>query len=145
MMAKNLLMGLALLVLAGCENYQVTLNEREIYSPPVLFTDYQIADAGLRACIEQTIIDQSIVRAEQLTALLCTYSGIETLTGLGRFTQLKTINLANNKLKNIKPLMFFGQLQRVDLSDNPNLNCADIRSLAKLLPTAPITSRSCPD
>lgn len=145
MMAKNLLVGLALLVLAGCENYQVTLNEREIYSPPVLFTDYQIADAGLRACIEQTIIDQSIDRAEQLTALLCTYSGIETLTGLGRFNQLKTINLANNKLKNIKPLMFFGQLQRVDLSDNPNLNCADIRSLAKLLPTAPITSRSCPD
>ena len=145
MMAKNLLVGLALLALAGCENYQVTLNEREIYSPPVLFTDYQIADAGLRACIEQTIIDQSIVRAEQLTALLCTYSGIETLTGLGRFNQLKTINLSNNKLKNIKPLMFFGQLQRVDLSDNPNLNCADIRSLAKLLPTAPITSRSCPD
>jgi len=145
MMAKNLLVGLALLALAGCENYQVTLNEREIYSPPVLFTDYQIADAGLRACIEQTIIDQSIDRAEQLTALLCTYSGIETLTGLGRFNQLKTINLANNKLKNIKPLMFFGQLQRVDLSDNPNLNCADIRSLAKLLPTAPITSRSCPD
>jgi len=145
MMAKNLLVGLALLVLAGCENYQVTLNEREIYSPPVLFTDYQIADAGLRACIEQTIIDQSIDRAEQLTALLCTYSGIETLTGLGRFNQLKTINLANNKLKNIKPLMFFGQLQRVDLSDNPNLNCADIRSLAKLLPTAPITSGSCPD
>jgi len=145
MMAKNLLVGLALLALAGCENYQVTLNEREIYSPPVLFTDYQIADAGLRACIEQTIIDQSIDRAEQLTALLCTYSGIETLTGLGRFNQLKTINLANNKLKNIKPLMFFGQLQRVDLSDNPNLNCADIRSLAKLLPTAPITSGSCPD
>ena len=145
MRTKNLLAGLVILLLAGCENYQVTLNQRELYSPPALFTDYQLTDAGLRACIRQTIIDQSILSAEQLTTLVCTYSGIETLSGLGRFTQLKTINLANNQLKNIKPLLFFGQLQRLDLSGNLHLDCADIKALTDLLPTAPITSPSCSD
>jgi Leucine-rich repeat (LRR) protein len=145
MTGKNLITGLVLLITAGCESYQVTLNERELYSPPALFTDYQIMDAGLRACIDQTISDQSIVRAEQLTALVCTFAGIKTLAGLSRFTQLETINLANNKLSDIKPLMFFGQLQRLDLTDNPHLSCTDIKSLADLLPTEPITSLSCPD
>ena len=145
MMVKKLMTGLVLLILAGCENYQLTLNQRELYSPPTLFIDYQITDAGLRACIAQTISDQDIVRAEQLTALICTYSGIETLSGLGRFTQLETVNLANNRLKNIKPLLFLGQLQRVNISDNPDLVCADIKPLTDLVPNAPLTSLSCPD
>jgi hypothetical protein len=136
MMVKKLMTGLVLLILAGCENYQLTLNQRELYSPPTLFTDYQITE---------TISDQDIVRAEQLTALICTYSGIETLSGLGRFTQLETVNLANNRLKNIKPLLFLGQLQRVNISDNPDLVCADIKPLKDLVPNAPLTSLSCPD
>jgi Leucine-rich repeat (LRR) protein len=145
MIAKNVMTGLVLIMLAGCENYQVTLNQRELYSPPTLFADFEVTNAGLRACIEQTIADQNILRAEQLTVLVCTYSGIETLSGLGRFTQLETINLANNKLSDIKPLMFLGQLQLVDISGNPNLACAEIKSLKDLLPTEPITSQSCAD
>ena len=144
-MAKSVITALLLLTIAGCQDYQLTINDREVYSPPQLFSDYQVPDAALRACIKQTIVDQSIVRAEQLTALVCTYAGIESLQGLNRFTQLTTINLANNRLKNIKPLMFFGGLQRVNLTDNPDLNCVDIKSLSDLLPSPPVTSLSCPE
>ncbi|MGB1869006.1 MAG: leucine-rich repeat domain-containing protein [Porticoccaceae bacterium] len=144
-MKKTAITALLLLVIAGCQGYQVTVNDRELYSPPQLFNDYQVPDAGLRACINQTIADQRILRAEQLTALICTYAGIESLQGLNRFTQLTTINLANNRLINIKPLMFLGQLQRVNLTDNPDLNCLDIKSLSDLLPSPPITSLDCPE
>ncbi|MDG1165117.1 MAG: leucine-rich repeat domain-containing protein [Porticoccaceae bacterium] len=146
-MKKNLLLvtGLTVLILSGCDRYPVTLNDRELYRPAALFSDYQLLDISLKACVQQTINDQKIVRAEQLTVLVCTYAGIETLTGLGRFTQLETINLANNSLGNIKPLLFFGQLKQVDLTGNPDLDCKDVESLEELLPIKPTTGEKCLD
>jgi Leucine-rich repeat (LRR) protein len=122
-----------LLLLMGCDRYQVTLNDREIYTPATLFTDYQIPDPGLNNCVSQSILDQSITRADQLVTLNCSYAGIQSLDGLKRFSSLRTLNLADNKLGDIKTLLFFGQLQQVDLRGNDSIACADTKTLADLV------------
>ena len=43
--------------LAGCESYDVTVNERLVYTPTPLFRDYTIEDAALSDCVEQAILD----------------------------------------------------------------------------------------
>ena len=140
---KLFTIALTFLVLVGCERYQVTINERQIYAPDQLFSDYQIADPGLNSCIKQVVIDQSIKRAEDLRRINCSYAGISNLEGLKRFIGLTTINLANNRLTDVKPLMFFGQLSRLDISGNESVACTDLEVLAQLLPTELIAPDNC--
>jgi Leucine-rich repeat (LRR) protein len=140
---KLFTIGLTFLFLIGCERYQVTINERQIYAPEQLFTDYQIPDPGLNSCIKQAILDRSIKRAEGLRSINCSYAGISNLDGLKRFTGLTTINLANNNLTDIKTLMFFGQLSRLDLSGNESVPCTDIEALRELLPSELVAPENC--
>ena len=51
--ASTLFVTLALL--AACSNYDFTLNDRVIYTPDPLFTDYDVPDKGLRECIKEAI------------------------------------------------------------------------------------------
>ena len=47
-------------LIVGCTNlrdYDITLNERPLYSPDSLFGDYRITDQALATCIEQMIED----------------------------------------------------------------------------------------
>mgnify|MGYP002634686889 FL=1 len=140
---KILLSIITLLTIVACDRYQVTINEREIYAPPVLFSDYEIIDPALRNCVAQAISDQKITEAEDLRLLNCSYGGIVSLTGLDRFTKLETINLSSNKLETIKPLMFFGDLKRLNLQGNSGLSCKDLLSLEQLLAEDLYRPKSC--
>ena len=140
---KILLSIITMLALLSCERYQVTLNEREIYTPPILFSDFQILDPALSTCVTQAISDQKINKPQDLKFLNCTYAAITQLDGLERFTNLVTINFSNNKLTDIKPLMFFGDLKRLDLRENSGLSCKDLRSLETLLAADLLRPQSC--
>ena len=140
---KILLSIIAMLALSACDRYQVTLNEREIYTPAVLFNDFQILDPALRVCVTQAISDQRISRPQDLELLNCAYAGITQLDGLERFTKLETVNFANNKLLDIRPLMFFGDLKRLDLRGNRGLSCKDLLSLEMLLNADLLSPQSC--
>lgn len=140
---KFLLSIITMMTLLSCERYQVTLNEREIYTPPILFSDFQILDLALRTCVTQAISDQKISKPQDLKLLNCTYAAITQLDGLERFTNLETINFSNNKLADIKPLMFFGGLKRLDLRGNSGLSCKDLRSLELLLAADLLKPQNC--
>ncbi len=140
---KILLSIITMLALLSCERYQVTLNEREIYTPAILFSDFQILDPALRTCVTQAINDQKISKPEDLKLLNCSYAAIIQLDGLERFTKLETVNFSNNKLADIKPLMFFGDLKRLDLRGNSGLSCKDLRSLEILLAADLLKPQSC--
>ena len=140
---KILLSIITMLALLSCERYQVTLNEREIYTPAILFSDFQILDPALSTCVTQAISDQKINKAQDLKFLNCTYAAITQLDGLERFSKLETVNFSNNKLADIKPLMFFGDLKRLDLRGNSGLPCKDLRSLETLLAADLLRPQSC--
>ncbi len=126
-MPRLILIAVVLLapLLTSCRNYLFTVNEREVYAPPKVFTDYRVVDAALGACLAQTLTDLNITRPGQLTRLACTHANIGDLAGLEVFTSLGQLNLAHNRLTDIKPLLYLGHLTRVDLSGNPDLVCAD--------------------
>ena len=139
-------------LIAGCKSYSVSLNDKVVYTPPSLFKDFAITDAHLRACVEQTIIDNRITKAEDLKQLNCSHAGIASLAGLEKFYSIEQLNLSENALKSIAQLSTFSQLkvlilrknnltnaepllhmlalQELDISENVKLSCGDIKQFA---------------
>lgn len=143
------------LLTTGCKNYSVSVNENVVYTPPSIYKDYQLADAQLRDCVEQTIIDLHITSAEDLTRLNCSNAGIKSLSGLDKFFALKELNLADNQLADISeigqlgrmeklvltnnsikdpaPLLHLLHLTQLHLEKNPQMTCKDLQQLQQNL------------
>ena len=135
----------AVMLLIACENYDIKVNERVVYSPQPLFTDFEAPDPALRACLEQAIEDGVVTAAPRLTTLNCSHAGISDLTGLSTFTGLTSLKLSSNRVRNLVelgsltslvdlylddnlvvdtvPLYELPALQVLDLSGNPDLQC----------------------
>ena len=62
------------------------------------------------------------------------------MKGLERHTQLKTLNLSNNQLTDVKGLEKLTQLKYLLLHGNPDLTKAQIAELQKALPNCIIHS-----
>ena len=114
---------------AACSRYQFKLNDRVLFKPPPLFTDYTIADKGLHSCIAQTIADRKITKASQLKSLACTNAGIHKLDGIDTFTGLKAIDLDHNAITDVAPLASLPRLTELHLADNA---LHDVSALAAL-------------
>ena len=124
-----------LVLLTGCENYDITVNERLIYGPGRIFTDFETDDAALEACLHQAIADGHINHPRQLMALNCSDAGISDLSGLAQFPSLTQIKLSNNKIRNLVELGQLRQLERVWLDHNAVVDpvpLAQLRSLSVL-------------
>ncbi len=139
------------ILLAACADYDITVNERVVYTPRELYSDFEIADPALHDCVTQTIADRGISAASQLTDLNCSHAGITDLGGLARFDGLVYLQLSANGIRNLVELQSLTSLQElyldrnrvvdpvplyklpdlriVDLSDNPDLQCPDRRGL----------------
>ncbi len=112
------LLGTLALVMAGCHGYSYTLNNKEVFTPPRLFADYQLADRALQECVQQAIEDQSITTAEGLKDLNCSKAGISNLAGIGAFPALRRLGLDGNALASVAPLAALRNLELLQLRDN---------------------------
>jgi len=139
-------------LLGGCQNYQMTLNEAVVYTPPQVFTDFTTEDPRLRNCLDQAIADQKVTSASDLRRLSCSHAGITSLNGIEAFVGLEELQLSYNKLTQLKPLALLGQLkillvdhnnlkdvpevltlgklERLDSQNNTSLNCQDLKQLS---------------
>lgn len=140
---------------SGCSNlkkYDVTFNDRAVYSPQVLFSDYRINDRALSICIEQAIKDFEVYSASGLEILNCSDAGIKSLLGLSQFKNLKRLKLSDNNIRNLVelsvmrdlvdvqldgnqvvdsvPMAVLPRLERVNLSRNPALQCDGLRKFS---------------
>lgn len=120
------------LLMSGCKNYSVSVNDNMVYVPPSIFKDFKIADQQLFDCVQQTIYDAHITRAEDLSTLNCSNAGIKSLQGLEKFFALKELNLADNQLTDITTLGSLGRLEIVKLSGNNIKNAAPLLHLLHL-------------
>ena len=66
-----------LVLLSACESYDFKVNDKVVYSPQPLFSDFEVPDEGLRGCLEQAIADGGISAGTQLSILNCNHAGIE--------------------------------------------------------------------
>ncbi len=148
------LASLSLLLLAACGSYDFSVNEKVIYTPDPLFTDFDVPDKALRECIRRAINDAKATSANEVSSLNCARAGIETLAGLSTFTELEQLTLSSNNIVDISelaalsvlqelylddnhvidavPLYQLPGLQRVDLSGNPELLCPASGSLLRV-------------
>jgi len=122
----------ALLLVGACQGYDVTLNEKVVYSPEPLFRDYTTPDSGLRTCLEQAINDGVITNAQQLTRLDCSFGGIENLDGLAAFTSLTELRLSSNKVRNLVELNKILTLEALYLDDNQIIDPVPLDQLLAL-------------
>lgn len=141
----RLAISLGLLLLGACQQYDVSVNERVVYTPRPVLTDFEVSDPALQDCLERAIDQDKISNAGQLQSLACNDAGIRELAGLARFAgltrlelsgnqitgleelsallDLRTLMLEGNRIENPAPLYGLAELTVLDLRDNPGLQC----------------------
>jgi Leucine-rich repeat (LRR) protein len=141
-------------LLAACGSYDFTVNDKVVYTPDPLFTDFNVPDKALRKCLREAINDARATSASEVSSLDCAEAGVETLAGLSTFTELEHLTLSSNNIVDISelaaltvlqvlyldnnhiidpvPLYQLPALQRVDLSGNPELRCPGSGSLLRV-------------
>ncbi len=117
---------------SGCSNYEVSLNDRQLYTPAPLIAKIAAQDTGLRSCLFQTIEDQQLRDPDKLTALGCSSAGISDLQGLNQFPNLTQLHLPKNNISDIEVLYKLPKLESVNLSDNPISNLQPLLGLLAL-------------
>lgn len=120
------------LLLGGCQQYELTLNDQLVYTPKPLLTDYQMADIELRKCLDDTIKEEKITTTNQLTQLYCVKQGVKDTEGLVTFRQLRTLDLSGNGLSNLVALGQVTSLKQLNLTDNQITSAAFLKTLPKL-------------
>ena len=118
--------------LTACRNYSFNFNERELYRPASLFTEYDIADRALSGCVTQTIKDAKVTKAADLKRLNCSSAGIQSLEGLEIFNKLEALNLTQNQLEDLSPLEQLSRLKTLILRDNAIISIEPLLSLVRL-------------
>lgn len=119
-------------LLAGCADYSFTVNERVVYTPAPLFSDYSIADTSLAECVAQHIADARVTDPKALEALNCSHAGVESLNGIQVFSKLVRLKLSQNRIIELQPLADMAALQELHLDDNALQSISPIRDLPEL-------------
>ena len=121
--------------LASCGNldqYHITLNDRTLYTPRDLFEDYHLPDFALSNCVTQAIEDGQVFVAGGLEVLNCSEAGIESLSGLSRFSELKRLKLTDNDIRNLVELSRLTQLEELRLEGNKIVDIVPLTVLPSL-------------
>ena len=129
---KTLLVIAILSTLVACSDYSLTINERLVYDPPHIFTDFRLPDLELQHCADASIAEGKITAPDQLNSLLCPEKNIASLEGIEIFTQLKRLGLEVNQLNNLQPLATLVNLEQVNLAGNDITDILALHSLTRL-------------
>ncbi len=132
-MFKTVLASAILLVVASCTDYQFKINDRVVYTPAPLYTEYEIPDEALRKCVKQHVGDGAITNASQLTDLNCSHADVTSLEGIEVFTALARLKLASNAVTSVGPLATLSQLTDIYLEGNSIRSLLPLRGLAELV------------
>ncbi len=120
------------LVLGSCADYAFKVNERVVYTPAPLFSDYEIPDEALAECVAQHVADLAATTADAVEALNCSHAGVSNLQGLQVFGKLRQLKLSSNRISELQPLADMAALQALYVDDNALETIAPIRELPEL-------------
>lgn len=118
MKLHRLLLVLVFTAIAGCAEYGFTINDKVVYNPEPLFSDFDVADPALQTCLSQAIADAKASSASALQTLNCSHADIASLDGLEMFTGIRQLKLTANRIESIAPLAQLTALEAVYLENN---------------------------
>ncbi len=114
----------------GCLHpYTVTLNDNVVYTPNEALRNAVTEDAGLQACLDQTLERNGQTDLALVTLLACPSAGVESLKGIDALVNLEQLELSDNAVTNLSPLIPLKNLRVVGLRNN---KVGDIRPLEEL-------------
>lgn len=122
----------AALCLSACNRYSVAINENVVYQPPLIFADYDIRDTALKTCVQSTIAEKKLTRAEHLKSLVCPPGNITALKGLETFKNLEYLGLNDNKISNLASLGTLTKLKQLSVKNNAIVDFSPVGHLSRL-------------
>ena len=118
-MRATLAIACGCLMLGACVRpYTVTLNNNVLYSPNPAIRDAVMQDPGLQACLDQSLARNEQTELQSITLLACPASGVETLAGIEALVNLEQLELSDNEVTNLSPLIPLKNLRVVGLRNN---------------------------
>jgi hypothetical protein len=125
-----LVLSLLCCTLGGCLHpFTVTLNDNVVYTPNEALRNAVTEDAGLQACLDQTLERNEHADLTLVTLLACPSAGVESLKGIEALVNLEQLELSDNALTNLSPLIPLKNLRVVGLRNN---KVGDIRRFLSL-------------
>ncbi|MEH6549526.1 MAG: leucine-rich repeat domain-containing protein [Pseudomonadales bacterium] len=121
--------------LIACADYPMSFNNRNVFEEDPLFTNYEIADVALAACVKQSIADQKASRSNGLLHLNCSEAGIMSLAGIETFYALEHLNVSSNEISKLDEINSLGRLETLDISNNSItsvVRLSDLNHLSKV-------------
>ena len=149
----------ALILVAGCHGaYTYTFNDNVIFSPGKEASPTGTAalqDPALQGCLNQYMEASGFTALDQVKLLACPGIGVETLAGIDVLAKLEQLELSDNRVSDLRPLISLGNLRVLGIRSNPvttvtpllelpilrfvsllgddHLRCDDVASLRKKL------------
>jgi Leucine-rich repeat (LRR) protein len=127
--AAALMLGLCLPLGACIHPYTVKLNDNVLFTPSEALRNAVTEDPGLQACLDQAMKRNEQTDPAAITLLACPGAGVETLAGIEALEKLEQLELSDNAIANLSPLLQLKNLRVLGLRNN---RVGDIRPLADL-------------
>ena len=121
--------GLCLALAACFQPYTVRLNDNVLYTPNAALRNAIAEDPGLQACIDQALERNEQTDPARITLLACASAGVESLEGIAALVNLEQLELGDNAISNLSPLLPLEKLRVLGLRNN---RIGDVRPLADL-------------
>jgi internalin A len=164
--------GLSLLALlcclCGCKGgYTYTFNDNVLFSPndESKKSEDSLLDTALQACLNETLQANQQLTAAEVKLLACPGSGVESLQGIGTLSALEQLELSDNRLRDVRPLLQLRNLRVlsirnnqldtalpllelpllrfISLLGNPSLRCDEIATMRKKLGNTLVAPAHC--
>jgi hypothetical protein len=109
--------------------YTVVLNDNVVYTPNASLRNAITQDPGLQACLDQALERSAQSDPATVTLLSCVGAGVQTLAGIEALVNLEQLELGDNAITNLSPLIPLKKLRVLGLRNN---SVGDIRPLDEL-------------
>jgi len=110
----------AFFLLVACKQnpYTVTFNNNVVYSPNAAIRDKVLDDPALQACLNQVLASNTDMDLEGVTLIACPAAGITTLEGIANLPNLEQLDVSDNAISNVSPLLGMKKLRVLGLRNN---------------------------
>jgi hypothetical protein len=131
---QRLALSAAFLLLLACKQnpYTVTFNDNVVYSPNAAIRDKVLDDPALQACLNQVLASNTNNDLGDVTLIACPGAGITTLEGIANLPNLEQLDVSDNIISNLSPLLALKKLRVLGLRNNAVGNVGVLVSLPLL-------------
>ena len=130
MPGKSGLLPAFVLLLTACKGpYTVTLNDRVLYTPNPDASEKLLSDPNLQGCLNQILLSSTNKDPQAVTLMACPNAGIQSLRGIENLPNMEQLDLSDNAINDLGPLVNLKKLRVLSLRNNGIRNISQLSSL----------------